>query len=230
MLQFNTIHTFDDFCPALRQAGFSLSGPADKGIFTLSRYFGPEVQWHTGDRQTDPWEWRMRSVEECRDMAYGNLFFRRTGWVTLDWYPYFVAVRREGKPLEQLYQEGHISQMAYGIYSLIREYGEVSVHKMQVALHVTKETRSAFQAALVHLQMQLLITVCGSEYKMGKNGQPYGWPTTVFCSVERFFGGIGVAGQAQEIGKERAAEKIAQQVRLLNPQVEDRALQSFIFG
>ncbi len=229
-MDFHAIHTFDDFCPALRQAGFSLGGPNDKGIFSLSRYYGPGVTWHTGDPQTDPWEWRMRSVEECRDMAYGNLFFRRAGWVTLDWYPYFVAVRREGKPLEQLYQEGYISQIAYGIYGLIREYGEVSMHEMKVSLNITRETRSAFQAALVHLQMLLLITVCGSQYKCGKNGQPYGWPTTVFCSVERFFGGTGIAGQAQEIGKERAAQKIAGQVRLLNPQVEEQVLQEFIFG
>ena len=65
------IRDFEDFCRELQSCGFSMGGGNAKGIFALidfdwtvpPREDNP-VRWHTGDPETDPWEWRMRVLEE----------------------------------------------------------------------------------------------------------------------------------------------------------------------
>lgn len=61
------INNFSDFCTALHKCGFSMGGGNSKGIFAVIPFGWEEqqsidspIKWHTGDPETDPWEWRMR--------------------------------------------------------------------------------------------------------------------------------------------------------------------------
>ena len=61
------IRNFSDFCTELIASGFSMGGGNAKGIYAVIPYDWTEqeavdspVKWHTGDPETDPWEWRMR--------------------------------------------------------------------------------------------------------------------------------------------------------------------------
>ena len=64
------VQCFEDFCDELLKSGFSLGGGSDKGIYAIVPFDWTEqpadtpVRWHTGDPKTDPWEWRMRVLEE----------------------------------------------------------------------------------------------------------------------------------------------------------------------
>ena len=93
-----TIRSYDDFVQDLREAGFSMGGDRDGGVFTLAAFFGPEIRWHTEDAQTDPWEWRIRVLREYRDLAYGKFFFGNGGYITGEWFPCFYAARRAAAP------------------------------------------------------------------------------------------------------------------------------------
>ena len=106
------INSFQDFVKELREAGFTIGGEKGDGVFTLSDSFGEKIVWHTEDPDTDPWEWRMRVLDEYRDIAYGKLFFHKSGYLTKEWYPYFLAVRRGKKELQEEYEEGNVSLMA----------------------------------------------------------------------------------------------------------------------
>ena len=35
---------------------------------------GSPIVWHTGDPETDPWEWRVRVLNERNDVAYANSY------------------------------------------------------------------------------------------------------------------------------------------------------------
>lgn len=91
------INHFNDFIQELRSVGFTIGGENGEGVFTLSDAFGESIAWHTEDPETDPWEWRIRVLDEYTDIAYGKLFFRKSGYITKEWYPYFLAVRRGKK-------------------------------------------------------------------------------------------------------------------------------------
>lgn len=47
-----------------------MGGNNDEGIFFLSTYFSDNLISHTGNAETDPWEWRIRGINECNDLAY----------------------------------------------------------------------------------------------------------------------------------------------------------------
>ena len=66
------ICNFQDFTAALRDAGMTMGGENGEGVFTLCDRFGSNVAWHTGEPETDPWEWRIRVLNECSDIAYGK--------------------------------------------------------------------------------------------------------------------------------------------------------------
>ncbi len=92
---------FQEFCDELLESGFSMGGGNAKGIYAVVPFDwknpvqGCPIAWHTGDPETDPWEWRMRVLEERDDIAYGKVFFGVSGYITREWYPYFLAVRRQ---------------------------------------------------------------------------------------------------------------------------------------
>ena len=77
------IRNFEDFCRELNTCGFSMGGGNAKGIFALIDYdwlnqdmLDTPVKWHCGDPEVDPWEWRMRVLEERTDIAYSKVFFK----------------------------------------------------------------------------------------------------------------------------------------------------------
>ena len=76
------IMNYEDFTEVLMEAGFSMGGGNPEGIYSIidwdwdkeSPYETP-VKWHTGDKEMDPWEWRMRVLDERNDTAYAKFFF-----------------------------------------------------------------------------------------------------------------------------------------------------------
>ena len=228
------IRNFSDFCNELNNCGFSMGGGNAKGIFALIPYGWEEqefidssVKWHTGDPETDPWEWRMRVLEERDDIAYSKLFFRTSGYVTRDWYPYFFAVRRNGESFEEAYESGTVSFIAKRIYDIVSS-GETALHDIKRIGGFRKEDNSQFDRALVELQTCMFITMCGRAQKRNKYGAGYGWNSTVFTTVEGFWGERGF--EIPEYDPAESYEKIKAQILKLNPQAEQKKIDKFIRG
>jgi len=186
------IRNFTEFCAQLQAAGFSgaVSG-SDDGVFSLFRYgWGAidesSVFWHTGDPETDPWEWRMRVLEERSDIAYAKVFSRKAGYITKAWYPYFLAARRENAPFDELYADGKLSHDAKRVYDVLRAGLPLPSHELKVLSGFGSDDKSHFDKALTDLQMDLFITVCGRSCKKNKMGEEYGWESAVFCTAEDF--------------------------------------------
>ena len=100
------IKGYGDFVSTLLDVGFSMGGGNSEGIFSVIPWNWKEVppyetpvSWHTGNPETDPWEWRIRVLDERKDIAYSKLFFKKSGYITKEWAPYFLAVRRENRTL-----------------------------------------------------------------------------------------------------------------------------------
>jgi len=228
------IRNFTDFCRELNACGFSMGGGNDKGIFALIDYgwenqdrLDTPVKWHCGDPETDPWEWRIRVLEERRDIAYSKVFFKTSGYITWDWYPCFYAVRRQGETLEEAYARGTVSQEAKRIYDLVSS-GVGALHEIKALGGFGREDKTRFDRSLVELQMGMFITMTGRQQKKNKYGMEYGWNSTVFTTVERFWEEWGFA--IPERNPEESYEKIREQILRLNPKAEDRIIRKFIAG
>lgn len=230
------IKNYNDFITTLLNAGFSMANGNSEGIYSVIPWNWNEappcetpVRWHTGDPETDPWDWRIRVLEERDDIAYAKLFFNKGGYITKEWYPYFLAVRRGGRSLAEEYEDGNISSLAKRIYEVITENEQIPLHVIKQIGGFNKNDSSRFDRALVELQIKMFVTMCGRQQKISKKGEEYGWSSTVFCTVERYFG-EEVVKQADEIDEREAIEKITEQIYRLNPAADPRKIARFIKG
>ena len=230
------IQNYADFVEALLQAGFSLGGGNSDGIFALIPWgweeappYDTPVRWHTGDVETDPWEWRMRVLDERRDIAYGKVFFKKSGFITKEWAPYFLAARRGKTDFPEAYESGTLSHAAKRIYGVVLDYGTLPLHAIKQLAGFGSEEKSRFDGALTELQMRMFLTMCGRQQKLSQKGEEYGWYSTVFCTTEQFWG-EDLFAQAAKISKNDAVEAITKQVLLLNPEAEAKKIQKFILG
>ena len=77
-----SLNNFDDFLRILFASGFSIGGGNDESVYAIVDYDwlsippGSPIVWHTGDPETDPWEWRIRVLNERDDIAYAKCFSR----------------------------------------------------------------------------------------------------------------------------------------------------------
>ena len=224
------IHNFNDFTTALLDCGFSMGGENSDTIFALaSLTCDTEVKWHTGEPDTDPWEWRIRVLTERDDIAYSKFFFKKSGYIAKEFYPYFLAIRRGGLDFEDKYFEGKISRYAKKIYDVVASNKSIPLHELKKLTEFSGEDKSKFDRALIELQMGFFITMCGSQQKCNKMGEPYGWSSTVFCTTEAFFG-EEIFIKASKITEQEAIEKITNQVYKLNPNANKKKILKFIRG
>lgn len=226
-MQIQKIDSFSSFCVALREAGFSMGGSNDEGIFSLCAYFSDNIVVHTGNKETDPWEWRIRGITECDDLLYSKLFFNKGGWITKEWIPYFMAVRREHKAFDEMYSDGLINNTAKRIYGLICDTPHLSVQEIKNAIKCDKSQNYEIETALTMLQMKMFITISGEKYKISKQGKQYGWPVTTFCRIEDFFG-EEIFDLHCAISKQEASDRITDQILILNRKADKKVISKFI--
>lgn len=226
-MRIRRIDSFSSFCTALRKVGFSMGGSNNEGIFSLYDYFSDNIVLHTRDVETDPWEWRIRGITECNDLAYGKLFFNKGGWITKEWYPYFIAIRREDKSFSDMYRDGIISYIAKRIYDLISHTPDISLYEIKMILGSDKSQKSKIEATITMMQMKMLITISGQKYKLSKVGKEYGWPVTTFCRTEDFFG-EEVFALSYAIGQQEAINRITEQILILNPKADNKVIRKFL--
>jgi len=230
------IANYNDFLEDLLNAGFSMGGGSDDGIYATVNHGWTEepiaspIRWHSGDPEVDPWEWRMRVLHERNDIAYAKLFFKKSGFITKEWYPYFLAARRGNVNFEKAYEDGKLSHAAKRIYEEVAANAMVATHEIKQLAGFGKDDKAAFDKGLTELQMGMFITMCGKAYKSDKQADNNNaWASTVFCTTENFFG-EEVFEKAAKISKEEACEKIRRQILILNPEAQDKKIAKFILG
>jgi hypothetical protein len=77
--------------------------------------------------------------------------------------------------------------------------------------------------------MKLFITICGARQKISSTGAEYGWRSTMFCTVEKFWGKT-VFEKAKRISAGEAADRITEQIYKLNPDANAGKIRKFIEG
>lgn len=228
MADISTINTYNDFVDNLKRAGMTLGGANGEGVFTLCDYFSDNIAWHTMNADTDPWEWRTRILNEHQDIFYSKIFFKKSGYITKEWYPYFYAVRRGTTTLEDEYTAGNISYLAKNIYDYISENGTAPLHIIKKHCNISKENKTKFENAIVELQMKMYITMCGQARKLNKYGAEYGWHAMSYCTVEEACDNI--SDEAWDLTKDSAYEAIEEQIYSLNPNAAREKVRKFILG
>jgi len=182
------LKTYSDLLALLDERGmiwFSAGQPA--GLPSLSDCTA-DAQWHTGDRDTDPWEWRERAAAERR-AAVGNVLGGRKGFLSPALYPLFFAASRPDRSLEERYMDGLVPRMQYRALSAFAPGERLSSFELRSRLAgAKKEDVNKMYSAIEALMREFYITVCGSKRKTNALGEPYGWPAVEYALAEQWHG------------------------------------------
>lgn len=218
------INEYDDFISTVEEIGFM---PLSNNCidFTSLSDLTISEQWHT-DLPSDPWLWRIQ-IELDHKAAYGKLFDKKPGFISLEWYPKFLAARRKGHSFSEMYSEGLLSNYAKQIYTLFEDHEILAAYEIKSLGGFTKELSSKFESAMCELQMGMFITCNGTKQKINSKGEAYGWPSTAYSTVETW-AGDKLIEEAKGIKPQDAMDEILQRIKEITPHVGTAKLKRFV--
>ncbi|SDM74990.1 AlkZ-related protein [Acetanaerobacterium elongatum] len=223
------LNTYHDFVARVNELGYyPFYGRFLAGVPTVEAETAPE-QWHTGDEQTDPWQWKDRAAKE-RKLAFGCILGGYKGFVSKGMYPLFYAANRPAETVEERYLNGEVSQAVYSLYRLFENGAELSTSELRRAAGTSKNNGvSRTDAAMKQLQKEYLITVCGNRRRVSADGQEFGWPANTYCLVEDW-APEGWLDGADALTAEEARNRILKESTVFGKEVDSTALSRLLFG
>jgi hypothetical protein len=177
-----SLQCYADFLQRVDELGFMAISHSNIGLPSLGAETKPE-QWHTGDPETDPWQWKDRAAHEKR-AAYGSILGGKKGFVAPRLYPAFVAACRPALPLSERYAAGELKQVIWQLWQVFEKHPLLNTSDVRRLMGVSKGSGATpIDSAIVQLEREYYITTAGVRQKVAQNGRPYGWPATVYDRV-----------------------------------------------
>ncbi|NLA88134.1 MAG: hypothetical protein GX847_12830, partial [Clostridiales bacterium] len=168
------LRTYSEFLSYAEQYGVMVfAGKFAEGFPNLYELTAPS-RWHTGDPETDPWLWRDRAAIEKR-LAFGNILGGKKGFISRALYPLFYSACRPDGSMEDRWHWGQVKKTVYDVYRLFEEGDVLDTGEIRRRMNVRKsEGASSVDSAVVMLQKEFYITVCGNRRKVSFDGTEYG--------------------------------------------------------
>ncbi|KAF0196585.1 MAG: hypothetical protein FD169_838 [Bacillota bacterium] len=218
------LNTYEEFKSYLQNVGFMPLSNNKVGFPSLSSLTAEEA-WHTNEAN-DPWIWR-RVIAEEKLAAYGKFFDKKPSFITLEWLPYFLAVRRGKKSITSLYETGKLSTTAKNIYALLEEHEQIAAHDVKPLLGLGKDSKTEIENAMIELQMGMFVTISDMVRKVSADGSPYGWPSVCLMKIEDWVGDA-IMAKAAELDPTGARAEIIAKAREFSPDANEKQLTQFL--
>ena len=200
----------------------------------------PRYLWFS-DEYDGPWEWKGPVI--CGGLcAYGKLFRRKVGYVSLDWLPDLINFRRSNyrmtKDEKQIYDVllKHESLLSSelkkdcGYFHSGRDGGSHlrKVVNRESRVFVKKQSsREGFETAISNLQMGLYSVIADFEYKVDHNGRNYGWGIARYTTPEALYESKDLKLIPLRTPQE-SLERMVKQIRKELPQATDVQIVRFL--
>ena len=153
--------------------------------------------WWTGNKATDPWEWR-EEIAAAHTVAYDKFFDGRAGFISPGWLPFFANARRDGWDFDGKWQDGRAPAREKAIMEhFVNVESEDEPEFTDAAILSTELKRQAgfgkgseknYPGILTGLQMQLYLVIGGFRRRESKRGVAYGMPVSVIMAPESIWG------------------------------------------
>lgn len=230
----NRLWTIDDLYKFIHTIGFvplfSCNCSGLKG-FSVEEHVTAE-QWWTGDKATDPWEWRIIASRND-DIAYGKFFDKKAGFISKDWFPKFANYRREGYDYEALFEDELANYRSKKIMDALGvddkgQSSEVMSNNLKARAGFGKRSDGSageknFEGALTELQMQTYLIMSDFRQKKNKKGQDYGWHIAMISTPETKWGYDHVCSCYSE-SPEASWIRIKMQIKRFFPDAEESSI------
>lgn len=231
------LHTASDLENLIMNVGFMPLFANDIRGFSVEEHTDPDCWW-TGNVETDPWEWR-EAVAEGRKVAYGKLFDKKAGFISLDWLPSFANYRRNGYDFDARWDEGLAGSREKQIMDIlvphdtdgdaIWEEKRILSTDLKKLAGFGKQGEKNFPGTITRLQMQTYLVITDFRRRKNKRSREYGMAVSVLAPPETVWGYDAVtAGYKDEPAQSWRA--ICEHVRHLYPSAGEKELNKLIGG
>jgi hypothetical protein len=197
--------------------------------------FTPSALWFS-DEDEGPWEWK-GPILRNRNCAYGKLFRKKAGFVSMEWFPDLVNYRRS--MYQYKLKEDPSQNMDRLVYNTVVEHESLLSKEIKILCGYRKKPvrksanpfdsgepptvktlqtgnkakKEGFETIITHLQMGTWLVVADFEYLYNKQGEPYGWGIARYTTPEALFGKdmIRITDQrSPEESRQRLTEYLSQ--------------------
>lgn len=217
--------TKEQLIELVEEIGFFPMFKGEIPCFSVEERTQRQLWNYTSHDPTKPWVWREEMVSSGT-FAYGNFFGGRAGFITKEWFPLFVACRRDGYDFDSRFDDGLASRKQKQIMAVFDSHDAVSTPEIK-RLSGFDRRDSKFYRAFDDLQMKTYLTVSGYTRKISKKGTPYGWSIAMYSTAEHFFGTQWVQ-RGYEISPQEAQRRIVQQIRRFYPDASDQGVSEIL--
>lgn len=211
--------------------------------------FTPSHQWFS-DEEEGPWEWK-GPVLRNGNCAYGKLFQKKAGFISMEWFPELVNYRRSlyqyklredpSENKERLIYDTvveHESLLSKEIKALCG-YKKKPVKKsanpfdswespeIKLLLAGEKTKKEGFDTIITRLQMGTWLVVADFEYLYNKQGEPYGWGIARYTTPEALFGKDIVRACSQR-SPEESRQRLTEHLTRLLPHATHTQIRQMI--
>ena len=154
--------------------------------FSVEEHTDP-ADWWTGREDRDPWSWR-EELARRGNVAYGKFFDGRAGFVSLDWFPRFANLRRDGYDFDALWEEGKAKGRMKRIMDLFPGREERFSNEVRRLAGFGSQGEHGFEGTVTALEMMTYLVIRDFRSRLNKAGVPYGWHIAVLCTPEARWG------------------------------------------
>ena len=151
----------------------------------------PAALWYNGssDGRDDwpVWDWKGPVASTGRCM-YGKFFRKKAGFVSREWIPDFLNVRRNGMLFDECFAEGLVYYRDKTLYDAVRTYGAILTPHLKAQCNYRKGGNTGFETVVTRLQMQTYLCISDFVYRLDKFGKEYGWGVALYSTPEAQFG------------------------------------------
>ncbi len=153
--------------------------------------------WQTGDTEQDPWEWR-KQIAKRREIAYGKFFDEKSGFISLEWLPYFANFRRKGYDFDYAWENGWASDRDKLIMDVFLETRAHEKYQDKARPFLSSDLKKLagfgkggernFHWTTVDLMMRTYLVTAGFSKMRNKAGNEYGIDTAILLPPEEIWG------------------------------------------
>lgn len=193
--------------------------------------------WWSGNPEDDPWEWREIIAAE-REIAYGKFFDNKAGFISLEWFPYFVNYRRSGYDFDARWEDGLANRREKKIMdfylgedkngdTIFREERILSTELKKKAGFGGKNGEKNYPGIMTGLQMQTYLVISDFTRRRNKQGDEYGMTVSIPLTPEAMWGYDRVTAAYRE-APEKSWERIMEHVKSLYPDAPECEIEKLI--
>lgn len=222
------IHTVEEAITYINEVGFLPLFRNDISGFSLEERTA-SAYWWSGDIERDPWEWR-KIIARSGQVVYGKFFDRKAGFISKDWFPYFVNYRRDGYDFDALWDDEKASMRQKKIMDLFTEENkDAELYSFEVKQNAGfgKDGEKNFEGTTTDLEMKMYLCMMDFRQRKNKKGEDYGWAIAVYATPEHLWGYEYVTSAYQE-EPVKSWNRIVERMNVIHPNATEAQIRRMI--